>query len=232
MFRIVNFLSFDSCSKINIPPLQESSAKRFVQSSTARQLMEQAVHVTYKNEPPMHTALRLSMAKTLDSFQIPQHLEILENRIVDEAAEFQRTQIEHEQLYQKYSTVLNFSDENEKMYVVSFMASWNACGKVAEKWAESSARRCIIFRFPTKLGFSWLLGLWIHKIFIFTMKLALPTFKPHPFLHVWDKLSIFARKIVIVEKWAWWVGENYHCNGRSVKFLNYGIKSKLSSAHF
>ncbi|KAF1764016.1 hypothetical protein GCK72_003962 [Caenorhabditis remanei] len=101
--------------------LQESSAKRFVQSSTARQLMEQAVHVTYKNEPPMHTALRLSMAKTLDSFQIPQHLEILENRIVDEAAEFQRTQIEHEQLYQKYSTVLNFSDENEKISARSML---------------------------------------------------------------------------------------------------------------
>ncbi|EFP06941.1 hypothetical protein CRE_10345 [Caenorhabditis remanei] len=99
----------------------ESSAKRFVQSSTARQLMEQAVHVTYKNEPPMHTALRLSMANTLDSFQIPQHLEILENRIVDEAAEFQRTQIEHEQLYQKYSTVLNFSDENEKISASSML---------------------------------------------------------------------------------------------------------------
>lgn len=93
--------------------LQDATAKRFVQTSTVRELMEKAVNVTFQNEYPMHTSLRLGLGQTIDSFQIPQYLQILENRIVDEAAEFQKTQAEHEELYQKYSTVLDFTDDNE-----------------------------------------------------------------------------------------------------------------------
>lgn len=96
--------------------LQEASTKKHVPTSTVREMMDQLSVTVFNESNPKDKETAFEVCDLIDDFNIPQRLAALENRLVDEAAAFYRAKKDHEELAEKYTSIMKPVEDSDKIY--------------------------------------------------------------------------------------------------------------------